>query len=90
MRNIDIVRLICKELGKPESLITHVTDRKGHDRRYAIDPTKIQKEMGWLPETKFVDGIQKTIQWYLENRKWWENIVNGEYQTYYERMYGKR
>lgn len=90
LRNIDIVRLICKELGKPESLITHVTDRKGHDRRYAIDPTKIQKEMGWLPETKFVDGIQKTIQWYLENRKWWENIVNGEYQTYYERMYGKR
>ena len=90
MRNIDIVRLICKELGKPESLITHVTDRKGHDRRYAIDPTKIQKEMGWLPETKFVDGIQKTIQWYLEKRKWWENIVNGEYQTYYERMYGKR
>ena len=90
MRNIDIVRLICKELGKPESLITHVTDRKGHDRRYAIDPTKIHNELGWLPETKFADGIKKTIKWYLENQPWWENIVNGEYQGYYERMYGGR
>ena len=67
MRNIDIVKLICKELGKPESLIHHVTDRKGHDRRYAIDPTKIHKELGWLPETKFADGIKKTIQWYLDH-----------------------
>ena len=90
MRNIDIVRLICKELGKPESLITHVTDRKGHDRRYAIDPTKIHNELGWLPETKFADGIKKTIKWYLENQPWWENIVNGEYQGYYERMYWRR
>ncbi|WP_302371040.1 dTDP-glucose 4,6-dehydratase [Acidaminococcus massiliensis] len=90
MRNIDIVKLICKELGKPESLITHVTDRKGHDRRYAIDPTKIHNELGWLPETKFADGIKKTIKWYLENQPWWENIVNGEYQGYYERMYGRR
>ena len=90
MRNIDIVRLICKALGKPESLITYVTDRKGHDLRYAIDPTKIHKELGWLPETKFADGIQKTIQWYLENRDWWEAIVNGEYQNYYERMYAGR
>lgn len=90
MRNIDIVRLICKELGKPESLITHVTDRKGHDRRYAIDPTKIHNELGWLPETKFADGIKKTVKWYLENQEWWENIVNGEYKGYYERMYGKR
>ena len=90
MRNIDIVRLICKTLGKPESLITYVTDRKGHDLRYAIDPTKIHKELGWLPETKFADGIQKTIQWYLENRDWWEAIVNGEYQNYYERMYAGR
>lgn len=90
MRNIDIVKLICKELGKPESLITHVTDRKGHDRRYAIDPTKIHNELGWLPETKFADGIKKTIKWYLENQAWWESIVNGEYQGYYERMYGKR
>lgn len=90
MRNIDIVKLICKELGKPESLITHVADRKGHDRRYAIDPTKIHNELGWLPETKFADGIKKTIKWYLENQDWWENIVNGEYQKYYEKMYGGR
>lgn len=90
MHNIDIVKIILKELGKPESLITHVTDRKGHDMRYAIDPTFIHQELGWLPETKFADGIHKTIQWYLDNRAWWENIVNGEYQTYYERMYGNR
>ena len=90
MRNIDIVKLICKELGKPESLITHVTDRKGHDMRYAIDPTKIHNELGWLPGTKFVDGIKKTIRWYLDNREWWENIISGEYQNYYERMYGNR
>ena len=90
MRNIDIVKIILKALGKPESLITHVTDRKGHDMRYAIDPEKIHRELGWLPETKFADGIQKTIQWYLDNRSWWENIVNGEYQTYYERMYANR
>lgn len=90
MRNIDIVRIICKTLCKPESLITHVTDRKGHDMRYAIDPTKIHNELGWLPETKFSDGIQKTIQWYRDNREWWETIVSGEYQLYYERMYGNR
>jgi len=90
MRNIDIVKLICKALDKPESLITHVADRKGHDMRYAIDPTKIHRELGWLPETMFADGIQKTIQWYLEHRAWWEEIVSGEYQNYYERMYGKR
>ena len=90
MPNIDIVKLICKELGKPESLITHVTDRKGHDMRYAIDPTKIYNELGWLPETKFADGIKKTIKWYLENRKWWEDIISGEYKNYYEKMYGNR
>ena len=90
MRNIDIVRLICRELGKPESLITHVTDRKGHDMRYAIDPTKIHAELGWLPETKFADGIVKTIHWYLTNRPWWEEIVSGEYQNYYKKMYGDR
>ena len=76
MKNIDIVKLICKELGKPESLITHVTDRKGHDLRYAIDPTKIHNELGWLPETKFEDGIKETIRWYLYNRKWWEMIIS--------------
>ncbi len=90
MRNIDIVKLICKELGKPESLITYVTDRKGHDMRYAIDPTKIHNELGWLPETKFADGIKKTIKWYLENCEWWEEIISGEYQNYYEKMYGNR
>lgn len=72
MKNIDIVRLICKELKKPESLISFVTDRKGHDMRYAIDPEKIHRELGWLPETNFADGIRKTIQWYLTHRDWWE------------------
>ena len=90
MRNIDIVKIICKALDKPESLITYVTDRKGHDMRYAIDPTKIHDELGWLPETKFADGIQKTIQWYLDNKGWWETIISGEYQNYYEKMYGNR
>lgn len=90
MKNIDIVKLICKALNKPESLITHVTDRKGHDMRYAIDPAKIHAELGWLPETMFTDGIEKTIQWYLDNRAWWEEIVSGEYQNYYEKMYGNR
>ena len=80
MKNIDIVKLICRELGKPETLITYVEDRKGHDLRYAIDPTKIGKELGWSPETKFSDGIKTTIQWYLENRKWWEDILSGEYK----------
>ncbi len=87
MRNIDIVKLICNELGKPESLITYVTDRKGHDMRYAIDPTKIHQELGWLPETKFIEGIKKTIKWYLENREWWDEILSGEYQNYYKKMY---
>ena len=90
MRNIDIVKLIVHALGKSEELITYVTDRKGHDMRYAIDPTFIHNELGWLPETKFENGIVKTIQWYLDNRPWWENIINGEYKTYYERMYGNR
>ena len=90
MKNIDIVKLICDYLGKPYSLITHVTDRKGHDMRYAIDPTKIHNELGWLPETKFADGIKKTIDWYLNNREWWETIISGEYRSYYEKMYGNR
>lgn len=89
-RNIDIVRIICQELGKPESLIVHVEDRKGHDRRYAIDPAKIHGELGWLPETKFEDGIKKTIKWYLEHKKWWQDIINGEYQEYYAKMYGSK
>ena len=90
MRNIDIVKLICKELGKDESLITFVKDRKGHDMRYAIDPAKIHSELGWLSETKFSDGIKKTIEWYLGNREWWEEIISGEYRDYYERMYSGR
>ena len=90
MRNIDIVKTIVHELGKSEELITYVTDRAGHDLRYAIDPTKIHNELGWLPETKFEDGIKKTIRWYLDNRSWWENIINGEYQNYYQRMYGEK
>ncbi len=90
MANIDIVKLICQKLNKPESLITFVADRKGHDMRYAIDPTKIHTELGWLPETKFADGIDKTIAWYLENKEWWETIISGEYQDYYERMYKNR
>ncbi len=90
MANIDIVKLICQKLGKPESLITYVTDRKGHDMRYAIDPTKIHTELGWLPETKFADGINKTIDWYLTHKEWWETIISGEYRNYYDRMYSNR
>ncbi len=88
--NIDIVKIILSELGKPESLITHVADRKGHDRRYAIDPAKICRELGWLPKTKFADGIKVTIRWYLENRAWMDEVTSGEYVQYYDRMYGKR
>ena len=90
MSNINIVRLICDKLGKSEDLITFVTDRKGHDMRYAIDPTKIHTELGWLPETRFSDGLEKTIAWYLNNRPWWETIISGEYRDYYERMYANR
>lgn len=76
MRNIDIVKLICKELGKPESLISFVEDRKGHDLRYAIDPAKIRRELGWLPETDFAEGLRQTVQWYLNHREWWEGILS--------------
>jgi len=89
MKNIDIVKLICKELNKPESLIVHVKDRKGHDMRYAIDPTKINKDLGWLPKTKFSDGIKKTIQWYINNQTWWKTILSRKYKNYYEKTYGK-
>ena len=90
MANIDIVKLILKELGKSEDLITYVTDRAGHDRRYAIDPTKIHNDLGWLPETKFADGIVKTIKWYLDNESWWQPIISGEYMDYYQKMYGDK
>ena len=88
--NLEVVRAVLRELDKPESLITYVTDRPGHDQRYAIDPTKIHNELGWLPETKFDDGIKKTVKWYLDNREWWETILRGEYQDYYEHMYANR
>lgn len=88
--NLDVVKTVLRELGKPESLITFVTDRPGHDRRYAIDPSKIHAELGWLPRTKFDDGIHQTVQWYLDNRQWWEHILAGEYQNYYQAMYGNR
>lgn len=88
--NLDVVKTILKHLGKPESLITFVGDRLGHDLRYAIDPTKISNELGWLPTTKFDDGIKQTIDWYLDNKAWWEKIVSGEYQDYYEKMYSNR
>lgn len=88
IRNIEIVKIICRELGKSENLITHIADRKGHDMRYAINPEKIQNELGWIPQTRFKDGIKKTIKWYLNNREWWENIINGDYKNYYNKMYG--
>lgn len=88
--NLDVVKTILKALDKPESLITYVKDRPGHDRRYAIDPTKIHNELGWLPETSFDVGIDRTIRWYLDNRAWWEEILAGDYQNYYEKMYGNR
>lgn len=88
--NLEVVKTVLKHLGKPESLITFVNDRPGHDMRYAIDPTKIHSELGWLPKTKFEDGIKLTIDWYLNNKEWWQNIISGEYQNYYNRMYEDR
>lgn len=88
--NLEVVKAILKELGKSEELITYVKDRAGHDKRYAIDPTKIKEELGWYPETRFEDGIKKTIKWYLDNKDWWGNIISGDYQKYYERMYKDR
>lgn len=88
--NLEVVKTILKQLGKPESLITYVTDRPGHDMRYAIDPTKIHNELGWLPQTKFDDGIKKTIRWYLTHKEWWQNILSGDYQNYFKKMYGER
>ena len=89
-RNIDVVRMILAALGKPESLIEYVADRKGHDRRYAIDPSKIRAALGWEPRTKFADGIERTIRWYLEHKSWWQNIISGDYREYYNRMYAHR
>ncbi|MGI6093746.1 MAG: dTDP-glucose 4,6-dehydratase [Negativicutes bacterium] len=88
--NLEVVKTIIRELGKDESLIQYVTDRPGHDRRYAIDPTKIKTELGWEPKTLFDEGIKKTIKWYLDNKVWWERIISGEYQDYYKKMYTNR
>ena len=88
--NLEVVKTILKALNKPESLIKFVTDRPGHDRRYAIDPTKIETELGWKPEYTFDTGIVKTIEWYLNNKEWWEHIISGEYTKYFENMYGER
>ena len=88
--NIDIVRRILETLEKPETLIRHVTDRPGHDRRYAIDPAKLERECGWKPTRTFEEGLPATIQWYLDNRGWWEKIRSGEYRSFYERQYGGR
>ena len=90
MTNLEVVKTILKELNKPKSLIKYVTDRPGHDMRYAIDPTKIKNELGWEPTTLFDKGIKKTVKWYLDNKTWLENIISGEYQKSYEKMYGDR
>ena len=88
--NLEVVKTILKALNKPESLIKFVTDRPGHDRRYAIDPTKLETELGWKPKYNFDTGIQQTIQWYLDNQDWWKHILSGEYSNYFENMYGDR
>lgn len=88
--NIQIVKTILAELGKSDDLIQFVKDRPGHDRRYAIDASKITKELGWTPKYNFESGIKETIQWYLQNQVWWERIINGQYQKYYEKQYAMR
>ncbi len=88
--NIDVVKTILRELGKDESLITFVKDRPGHDLRYAIDAKKLERELGWMPATPFEQGIKQCIAWYSENKLWLDNIINGDYRQYYERMYGAR
>ena len=88
--NIEIVKTILKQLNKPESLMKFVKDRPGHDRRYAIDATKLHTELGWSPKYNFDTGIEQTINWYLNNREWWENIISGEYQDYVKSQYGDR
>jgi len=89
-KNIEVVKLILEILGKDESLIRFVDDRPGHDRRYAMDSAKIKRELGWRPKYNFREGLEDTIEWYIQNRGWWEKIKTGEYQEYYEKMYGKR
>ena len=88
--NIEVVKTILSQLGKDESLITYVTDRKGHDRRYAIDPTKIETELGWKPKYNFESGIKETIKWYMDNQEWMDDVTSGDYMKYYEEMYSKK
>lgn len=85
--NLEVVQTILRELNKPETLIQYVTDRKGHDLRYAIDPTKIESELNWKPKYNFDSGIKQTIQWYLDNKEWWQNILSGEYSHYFDNQY---
>ncbi|MFV0392886.1 MAG: dTDP-glucose 4,6-dehydratase [Coprobacillaceae bacterium] len=85
--NLEVVETILEALDKPKSLIKYVEDRKGHDQRYAIDPKKLETELGWKPKYNFDTGIQQTIQWYLDNKEWWQNILSGEYQNHFEKMY---
>lgn len=89
-KNLEVVKTILRALNKPESLIRFVTDRPGHDLRYAIDATKIERELGWTPQTEFDTGIQTTIRWYLDNESWWRNVLDGSYRDYYDRMYKDR
>ena len=87
--NIEVVKTILKTLDKPESLITYVSDRKGHDLRYAIDPTKIETKLGWKPKYNFESGIKETIEWYMNNQEWMDDVTSGDYLKYYEQMYNK-
>jgi dTDP-glucose 4,6-dehydratase len=86
--NLEVVKLILRHLGKPETLIAYVTDRAGHDLRYAIDPSKIAKELGWTPKTKFDDGIKLTIDWYVKNQAWTQSVLSGDYQSFFDKHYG--
>lgn len=88
--NLQVVQAVLRELGKPESLISYVTDRPGHDRRYAINPAKIEAELGWRPTYCFEEGIKVTVAWYLAHKDWWQTILSGDYQNYYEKMYSNR
>jgi dTDP-glucose 4,6-dehydratase len=98
VENIDLVRLMCRLVdrklgraeGSAEALITYVTDRAGHDMRYAIDASKIERELGWKPSLQFEEGLSRTIDWYLENETWLDHVTSGEYQAYYEKMYGQK
>jgi dTDP-glucose 4,6-dehydratase len=88
--NIDVVREILRQLGKPESLIRHVTDRPGHDRRYGIDPGRTERELGWRPQVPFEEGLARTIRWYRDHQDWWRRVKDGSYREFYEKWYGNR